>query len=236
MRSVKVGGLTSISQWRCLAMKPAGLFLSLLLLVLFCTDAIAKGYPDKIVIQGNNLDRPIEITDRNTLGKFSPWYGQFIDWANGPVAKPNDRSSYEVLFYMSVRDRKSPKKPMVSRLIFNFLYTPDQAGGPGLIYLPARSDDKYRINQAAITRDKDDGRWHQASAAWDGVLKPLLPVKQPKVVIQKSAASPTRSIFPWLVAVGILGGAALVVKKKFNNLASGKLRARRPIPSGVRCL
>jgi hypothetical protein len=201
-------------------MKRSSLLLTILLLFVVRSDAIAKGYPDKIVIKGYNLEHQIEITDRNTLGKFSPWYGQFIDWSNGPVAKPNDRPSYEVLFYMSVRDRKSPKKPLVSRLIFNFLYIPDPARGPGLIYLPARSDDKYRVNQAAITRDKDDGRWHQASSLWDGVLRPLLPAKQPKVAIEKSAASPTRSIFPWLmVAVGILGGAALVVKQKFNNFA-----------------
>src|SRR5687768_18534766 len=125
-------------------MKPACLFLTLPLLVLICTDSLAKGYPDKIVVQGINLDRPIEITDRNTLGKFSPWYGQFIDWANGPVAKPHDRPSYEVLFYISVRDRKSLKKQMEPRLIFNFLYSPAPDGGPGLIYLPARKDDKYR--------------------------------------------------------------------------------------------
>lgn len=200
-------------------MKPACLFLSLLLLVLNCTDAIAKGYPDKIVIQGKNLERPIEITDRNTLGKFSPWYGQFIDWANVPVAKPNDRPSYEVLFYMSVRDRKSPEKPLVSRLIFNVLYSPDAAGGPGLIYLPARSDDKYRVNQAAITRDKHDGRWHQASEPWDGALKPLLPVKKQTVALQPVSVSKARSVVPWLiVAVSILGGLAVALKKKFNKL------------------
>jgi hypothetical protein len=187
-------------------MKPSCLFLSLLLLVLISTEAIARGYPDKIIIQGGNLERPIELSDRQILGKFSPWYGQFIDWTNSPLAKPNDRPTYEVLFYVSWRDRKSPGKPPQLKLIFSFLYIPDPAGGPGLIYLPSRSDDKYRVNQATIMRDKYDGKWLQASVAWEEALKPLLPVKSQSVAA--GIVTPPQSNF-WLSMMVGLSAAGL---------------------------
>jgi hypothetical protein len=191
-------------------MKPSSLFLTLLLLFVVKSDVFAKGYPDKIVIQGNNLERPIEITDRNVLGKFSPWYGQFIDWANGPVAKPNDRPSYELLFYISVRAKRSPQNQTESRLIYNFLYSPDPSGGPGLIYLPARTDDKYRVNQAAITRDIHDGRWHRASSVWDGALKPLLPVNRHSVTA--AIVTPPQTNFWLSTMVGLsVAGLGLVL-------------------------
>jgi hypothetical protein len=192
-------------------MKLSSLFLTILLLFVLRSDAIAKGYPDKIVIKGDNLEHPIEITDRNTLGKFSPWYGQFIDWANGPVVKPHDRPSYEVLFYITVRDRKSSQNQMQSRLIFNFLYSPDPAGGPGLIYLPARKDDKYRVNQAAITRDKDDGKWHQASLAWDEALRPSLPSQRQAVVAQSIVKSSDMPFLPWVLLVLSIASLGVVV-------------------------
>lgn len=76
-------------------MKSVRLILSIQFLLIVNSSAQAKGYPDKIVIQGADLAHRIEITDRATLGKFSPWYGQFINWNNGPVTKPDQTLSYE---------------------------------------------------------------------------------------------------------------------------------------------
>ena len=83
-------------------MRRSSLILSVFLLLIVNADADGKGYASKIVIEGVGLTRPIEITDQETLRKFSPWYGEFIDWRKGPMAAPAEQSqSYDVLFYLT---------------------------------------------------------------------------------------------------------------------------------------
>src|ERR1700681_3360152 len=86
------------------------LVLSALLVALniltWSSSSYAKGSPDKIVITGGRLERPIEITDRQTLKSFDPWTGQFVDWTKGPFEQPQVHDKcYEVLFYMKWEGR-----------------------------------------------------------------------------------------------------------------------------------
>ena len=78
------------------------LFCALLVVVLGSSQyAYSKGSPDKIIIKGNSLRQPIEITDRAMLKGFDPWSGQFIDWPGGIVAsQPAADATYEVSFYI----------------------------------------------------------------------------------------------------------------------------------------
>ena len=140
------------------------------------SSAYAKGSPDLIVITGGGLAQPIEITERETLKGFDPWMGQFINWARAPVAEPSDPSrSYEVFFFMKWPGRHSNDDRGDLKMIYSVRYCPGRDGGPGLIYLPGEidRDDRYSVNTRTILREGDDGKWHQASAAWDSVMKRL---------------------------------------------------------------
>ena len=191
--------------------------LCVLFLLASAPNAFAKGYPSKIVIQGNGLALPIEITDRETLGKFSPWYGEFIDWKSSPAAAPTKESdSYEVLFYIDGRDKKSRK--ILSHMIFNFRYKPDPAEGRGVIYLPSGREDKYRVNQWTIVRDNHDGKWHYASTAWDAALKSRLPKPKQAQVVKQDVTQPRSSRYIMLASsiggLGVLLALAMVIRRR----------------------
>ena len=56
------------------------------------------------------------------------------------------------------------------KLIYDVLYRPGNGDGPGFVYLPDRND-KYSVNMGTIIREGDDGKWHQASARFDSLMK-----------------------------------------------------------------
>lgn len=131
----------------------------------------AKGSPDKIIITGDQATT-VEITDRETLKKFDPWGGQFIDWTKGAVAAPPDQTRcYKVSFYMKWPGRHSAYDRGELKLIYTVRYVPGGVDAPGRIYLPAEGEDFYRNNIGTIIRERDDGKWHQASVEWDAVIK-----------------------------------------------------------------
>jgi len=147
-------------------------------LFLYAPAVDAKGSPDKIIVTRGGLVRPVEITERETLQGFDPWMGRFIDWSKGPVGSPIAGSSdqaqiYEVFFYMKWKGRHSRFDRGNLKLIYSFRYCPGRVGEAGLIYLPGK-DDKYHVNSGTIWREGDDGKWHQASAAWDALMKRAL--------------------------------------------------------------
>lgn len=145
-------------------------FLVTLIVLAATPQAFSKGSPEKIIIKGGGLARPIEITDSETLRRFDPWSGQFIDWSKGSVAvPPNQNQSYGVFFYMKWDGRRSRFDLGNLRMIYALRYCPGPNGEPGYIYLPG-SNDGYSVNAGTILRDDADGKWHQASPAWDALI------------------------------------------------------------------
>jgi len=150
------------------------LIFSIVAIVLSSTgSAYAKGSPDQIVVTGSSVS--LKITDRETLRKFDPWSGQFINWTSGELSPPNDKGqSYEVLFYMKWPGRRTDYDQGDLKMIYAVRYIAGRDGSPGYIYLPGKGEKYYSYNTGTIWRKQDDGRWHRASAEWDAVMKRLI--------------------------------------------------------------
>jgi len=131
---------------------------------------LAKGSPDEIVIFGPHVTAPIDITDRPTLRRFSPWMGEFIDWNRGVFAAPPVcRASYDVRFYQKWEGRRSKFDRGPLKFIFEFTYCP-AARGPGFVKLPGPGDRFYEDNSATMIRTGKDGHWFRASMQWDSIV------------------------------------------------------------------
>ena len=138
------------------------------------SSAYSKGSPDRILITSDHANT-ITITNRETLKKFDPWSAQFIDWSKGVVSAPDDQSqSHEVFFYMKWPGRRSNYDRGELKLIYTVRYVAGRDGAPGYIYLPGEGEKFHGNNIGTIWRDRDDGKWHQASAEWDAVTKRLI--------------------------------------------------------------
>ena len=142
------------------------------------SSAYPKGLPDKILITNDGANT-VAITNRETLIKFDPWSAQFIDWTRGAVSPPADQSqSYEVFFYMKWPGRRSDYDRGDLKLIYTVRYIAGLDGAPGYIYLPGEGEKFHSNNIGTIWREKDDGKWHLASAEWDALTKGLLVTKR----------------------------------------------------------
>ena len=116
--------------------------------------ALAKGTVEMIAVSGPGLDKPLEITDRNSLEPFLPWSRGFIDWGRGIISDPDPGlQTYEVQFYL---DRDEPPT-------FVLEYSPEPHGGPGYVHIPP-SD----LNTGQGDSDYWDptGKWHHATRGW----------------------------------------------------------------------
>lgn len=143
-------------------------------IVVCANSSYGKGSPDQIVITSNN-GASIQINEREILKQFDPWSGQFIDWPSQVVSAPIDRSqSYEVFFYMKRAGRRTDYDRGELKLIYAIRYLPGHDGARGFIYLPGKGEKYYNNNIGTIWRENDDGKWHQASASWDAVIKRIL--------------------------------------------------------------
>ena len=115
---------------------------------------LAKGTVEMIAVSGPGLDKPLEITDRNSLEPFLPWSRGFIDWGRG-IMPDHDPSlqTYEVQFYL---DRDESPIAVIE-------YSPEPHGGPGYVHIPP-SD----LNTGQGDSDYWDptGKWHHATRAW----------------------------------------------------------------------
>jgi hypothetical protein len=131
--------------------------------------AYSKSSPDLILVSGDGLTAPIEITGLSSLKAFDPWNGQFADWKQKPLTDaPCFRRSMEVLFYKKWGERKSSLDHGDLQLIYATCYCSSNQGG--YVYLPGRSDAHYRENMGTIIRDDADGKWYPATPAWDSLL------------------------------------------------------------------
>ena len=116
--------------------------------------ALAKGTVEMIAVSGPGLDKPLEITDRNSLYPFNPWSRGFIDWGRGIISNPDPGlQTYEVQFYL---DRDESPIAVIE-------YSPEPHGGPGYVHIPP-SD----LNTGQGDSDYWDpiGKWHHATRAW----------------------------------------------------------------------
>jgi hypothetical protein len=128
----------------------------------------AKSPTAKITISGGALASEIEITDPRILDVSNVWSGKFLD-ASEAVAKepPVGLQTYEVWFYTKTSDEKVRRRYVV-------YYSPNPATGRGYIYLPGKEQPWYWLNVSAILRDGKDGKWNNASPAWEGLIKPVI--------------------------------------------------------------
>jgi hypothetical protein len=136
-------------------------------LCLISSSVFAKGSPAEIVLLRDHA-KPVEVTDRELLKQFDPWSGQFIDWAKGPLTAPVDQShAFEVFFYMKWPGRHSAYDRGELKMIYRIRYIRGPNGAPGYVYLPGKGEGFYGNNMGTIIRENDDGKWHQASPAWE---------------------------------------------------------------------
>ena len=126
----------------------------------------AKGKTTKIVIEGPDLPKPIEITDRNVLANFNVWAGPFIaDWSRGPTAHlPQALQKYQVTFYSDERSERP------SYVVY---YAVAPSSNQGYVYLPGPSDKWWQLNTFSIVRGVE-GKWFRVSVAWENVARPLI--------------------------------------------------------------
>jgi hypothetical protein len=142
---------------------------------------LAKGKTTKIVIEGPDLSKPIEITDRNVLANFNVWAGPgtsatrrgsntdaprfIVDWSREPTTRPLDEAlqKYQVTFYTERSERPS----------YVVYYAVAPGSNQGYVYLPGPSDKWWQLNTFSIVRG-NEGRWFPALDGWDNLARPLI--------------------------------------------------------------
>lgn len=150
--------------------------------LILASRLFAKGATTRIVIEGANLARPVEITDRSILADFNVWAGPgtsssqagfnpnapsfIIDWSQGPVAKvPQALEKYQISFYS---DELSKQRP-----IYVVYYALNPGSEQGFVYLPGKSDEWWGLNVGSIARGVE-GKWFHAWGTWEGIARPLI--------------------------------------------------------------
>ena len=149
------------------------------------TTGWSKGETVKIVIAGDNISSPIEITSPEILRQFNIWNGpgvgtrgpdgvshppayldpkrsagRFIDWPKGMAARPAGLRRFEVTFHIGV-----PRDPNTVRK-YVFAYEVDTLASHGYIYLPRWMND--------LISHGVEGNWFYASKRWDELIMPAI--------------------------------------------------------------
>ena len=149
-------------------------------------NAWAKGETVKIVISGDGLSSPLEITNPDIVGQFNIWNGpgvttvglggvpdspayldpdrtagRFIDWPLG-IARdlPAGMQRLEVAF--SIGGRLTP----INDEKYWFAYEIDAENRRGYVYLPRW--------QGSYIRHGVEGNWFYASERWDELMMPAV--------------------------------------------------------------
>ena len=162
------------------------LVLAVLALSLLTESAWSKGPIVKIVIEGGQLTQPLEITDSDSLDKFTIWSGpgvggwdmattippagtpKFIaDWTKGIATRPTcDSRLYQVRMFIGGRE--------APRDTYEVLYSVDANSNTGYVYLPNGREDGFGLwNTYQIARGVE-GNWFQSTREWDDFVRPLL--------------------------------------------------------------
>ena len=155
-------------------------------LLTFPSLAWSKGQTIKIVIEGDNLIAPIEITDPEVVGQFSIWngpgvgmrdpleepdlsvyvepegaVGHFIDWPKGFAnSHPRHLQRLQVTFFVGV-----PRQPGKSRK-FVFAYEIDWDNEDGYIFLPMWKNDLIWYGVEL--------NWLHAHKRWNETIMPIV--------------------------------------------------------------
>lgn len=152
-----------------------------LLLLVASSTVLAKGKTTKIVIEGPDLSKPIEIIDPDVLARFNVWAGPgtsstrqrantnspsfIVDWSREQTTHPPDGlAKYQVAFYTE-RQNDHPS------YVVDYVLAP--GANRGFVYLPGPSDKWWKVNTFSIVRG-GEGNWFFASGAWEAVARPLI--------------------------------------------------------------
>lgn len=156
---------------------------SLIVPLVLATSLSAKGVTTKITIRDTSLGTSIDITDRSVLEDFNVWAGRgtfinevegtqgfIIDWLAGIVVqRPSGLRRYEVMFYVHYPNSSD------EQLAYVVFYESDPSSGQGFVYLPGKSDERYRLNARAIFRGHGlEGNWFRATTAWQNAVGRLI--------------------------------------------------------------
>jgi len=145
------------------------------------SSVLAKGKTTKVVIEGPDLSKPIEITDQKILAIFNVWAGPgtfstqpgfnasapgfIIDWSQGPIEEmPKTERKYQVAFY----SEELSEHPIYV-VYYAVLHSPEQ----GYVYLSGKGEEWWRTNVTSIVRGVE-GKWFHAWGAWDSIARPLI--------------------------------------------------------------
>ena len=121
----------------------------------------------KLILAADGSDSRInEVTDDQVLKLSHVYAGTFI----GEPAEPPSVSLPRYTITFDIQTREGIK---IAGYVVQ--YAVDAAAGQAFVYLPGRGDAPYRRNISTILREKQDGRWHRASAEWSNALHPHLP-------------------------------------------------------------
>jgi hypothetical protein len=129
----------------------------------------AKGSTVRLHVTGAALPVPLDITDPQLLASSNVFEGSFLGMPRSepPPSVPRYRVSFHVE-YPAWMKRGVEVKYVVT-------YARDPQSGEGLIYLPGRGEEGYRLNVGTILRDGKDGVWQSASQRWADALNRYLP-------------------------------------------------------------
>src|SRR6267142_2865909 len=118
-------------------------FMALLLTLSAAPVGFAKAKTTKITIEGADLKRPIEITDRQILANFNVWTGPgtgsnapgfnanapgfIIDWSQGSVTKvPQNLRRYQISFHADPNEQ----------VVYVVYYACNPSSDNGYVYVP----------------------------------------------------------------------------------------------------
>ena len=170
------------------------LLVQLMLVVMLLAPArlaLAKGSPEKVVIRGDGLAVPVEITDRETLGAFSFFSFELVE-TNGRrgIDKPDIGAGYEITRYIQENDG--------SLLAWDMLhYYPHPSGQGGYAYVDGLIGPSYT---------EFDFKWYPVSPKGDATIRRLLAGRG--VALPAPAALPaTGSDSPATLWLGLLAAS-----------------------------
>jgi hypothetical protein len=126
--------------------------------MIFPSRLLAKGTTTKIVLEGADLAKPIEITDRKTLANFNVWTGPgtfstrpgfdanqasfIIDWSQRTVTDlPQGLRKYQVSFYSD---------ELSERPVYVVYYAIAPGSEHGYVLLPGKSDEWWKLTSVQL--------------------------------------------------------------------------------------
>ena len=185
----------------------------------------SKGKTIKIVIKGDHISSPIEITNPDIVDQFNIWNGpgvgtrgpdgvphppayldpnrsagRFIDWPKGAVEQyPDGLKSYDVKFHIAGRDSESG---VIGT--YHVLYRFNPSVPQGYMYLPTWQE--RNANTQFIVHGVE-GAWFYASTAWEELVRPIIgnaieafahSEDLPPSIIRAAESVTKKRLDPWL--------------------------------------